>query len=246
MKEEFQAVMQYLIVPLIQKEVQKLVDTDAVTFSGQPMHQVVDEWKRKLEGCYQCLKEHKWECTTHTKEQAMDVSEKVRKAVKAATRAEARAASAAECLEQAKLQLRHEAEVSAAQGPSTQATPALSAAARVLLEAEVEDGNATRDACAARETLAAAQAAEHSFWDAWKPTKIPYFLSMDNSMAHSVYEGKGTDRIAPGMHLLQVTFWLMGLCCVCSSVITLPHLRRSVCTRYYFMVQMAQVHCRVT
>ena len=61
-KEEFQAVMQHLIVPVIKKDVRKRVAQGAETFSGKSMQEVENEWSATLKEASQCMLQQKWKC----------------------------------------------------------------------------------------------------------------------------------------------------------------------------------------
>lgn len=197
-----------MIVPLIQKEVQKLVSTDAPTFSGKPMREITDEWKRILEGIFVCLKQQKWDSFCPSPKQIKQITDNVQKAAKAAAISEAHAASTA-AAPLAAQQAFSKATALAAASPKgspaqTQAAAAAAAAARAMMEAEATYNQAQAAARDAKETLTKAQAAKDALWDVQQPTRIPFLLSVDNSTAHSLYEGSSKDKIVKIISPIQV------------------------------------------
>lgn len=69
-KEEYQAAMKWLFVPLMMKDVEKRAraedeardqgKTPAPTFSGKKMWDVIEEWRGQLSSSHKLLKEGKW------------------------------------------------------------------------------------------------------------------------------------------------------------------------------------------
>lgn len=213
-KAEFQAVMQYLIVPLIQKEVQRLVDTNAPTFSGKPIKDIVEEWREKLQGAYHCLTQQHWVCDCPSPKQVKEAMQNIQKREAEAKEAEDLAADAPATLAAAETALaeaqQHLASLSTQSAVCTtefsQAVRGVWAADAAKSKAEEEAPKADAVANAAAEALAKAKMEMQELFSAWVPTFMPFFLSMDNCRSYSLYEGCSKDRLVHVMPLLQVPY----------------------------------------
>lgn len=207
-KEEFQAVLQYLIVPLMQKEVQRLVATNAPTFSGKSMQAIVDEWKHKLQGAYECLKQQLWHCECPSPKQVKRVTEYAQKTGRIAEEKQRRAEAAGRAAAGAReAQMQATAYAMELQQSSPMyaeyANQITSDAERAVMVAEADVMHAQAEAEEATAAAAAAEAEVKKLWLAWEPSAIPYFLSMDNCKAYSFYIGLSKDWLVPGIHMLQ-------------------------------------------
>lgn len=213
-KDEFQQVMKWLIVPLIQKDVEQRVKDNCPTFGGQSMQDIKAEWQGKFWGAYQCLRENKWECSG-----TPAVKQAEKRAVKAAEQADQKEASAREAcaraaaaLDEAKKCKEEMPEMSQGseqiqQHPqaqqqqhrvqeSAQAFWRAFAKAELACAAAVE---ARRNAAECRE--AADTAAKYI---EYRPSSTPHVISYDNCPSYSLYEGSSKTKILPILSLLQV------------------------------------------
>lgn len=213
-KAEFQDVMRYLIVPLIQKDVQRRVDTNAPTFSGKPMGDIVHEWRQKLQGAYHCLKQQQWICECPSQEQVKHAEDNAQKKGAAAKEAESDAhkapqkvAAAKDALMKAEHQLAEAQSTQSGRCTTTDYSQALIGvwAAKVALDKAGEDArSAEPHARAARAAADQAELELQEIFNAWRPSRVPFLLSMDNCRSYSFYEGSSKARIVPVVPLLQV------------------------------------------
>lgn len=196
-KEEFQAAMKYLVVPLIMRDVTERVARAAPTISGLPMSEVTRKWKTRTEGCYQGLVEGKWE--------AIPLQEAKHKAASAANQA---------CKAVQALEKRH---------PEFKAPRETAKAAFADKDSILVGAGVIKDTCAAFETMQQllqekgkeeSRAYEHvmsakgavqyvdQVLSAYEPSRVPFAVAMDNAGAHSMTDEKG--KLQAIIPMLQV------------------------------------------
>ena len=220
-KEEFQAAMKWLFVPLIMKDVEARAEAEAKTFGGSSMRAVIEEWRLQLRSCYKLLQEGEWE------------SEHLNKSRKPAMKAQQAAAAAQATAERA--MAIHAAWVQEAQLRNARATAA-------RLHCQSEEANGTlfaiadalqKDAVVADRYKEAAQAqwaqAQHTAdctrktytrlytayrkqLMAYKPSEVPFFLMMDNCPSYSPFADKDKKNALPICPFLQVCGHSIDIC----------------------------------
>lgn len=210
------------MVPLIMKKIRGRAPDDTDTFSGKRMDDIVAEWTQKLQGCYECLKEQKWQCPGTAKVTAANnEAEKAAKeadrqhqaamayAAKLAPTQEAQAKADAhftEMLDQMLVVVKtnDEAQIQAHERVVETAKQALQTA---LLELwDVQGMQNLHEGAAHKAELEASkwqQAASEALVP-WKPTLIPFLLSWDNCPSYSLYADSKQDTLLPIVSITQV------------------------------------------
>lgn len=219
-KEEFQAAMEWLFVPLIKKDVQERADANAETFSGKSMHEVIKEWRLKLSSCFELLKAGKWQSDVlnHTRKPAMkaeqeyDAAQALADEAKAtcdALKSEAQSkysqAHAADRQLKAHLQSGVGSELAYAAYQAAQASiHDARAAAKAASDAELQYNQAQHAAAAAEAKLEERLRAYEKALIAFEPSLIPFFLMMDNCPSYSPFADKKQKQVLPICPMLQV------------------------------------------
>lgn len=220
-KEEFQAAMKWLFVPLMMKDVEARAAANADTFGGSSMHDVIREWRLKLKSCYELLQYGEWE------------SEHLNKTRKPAMKAQ-QAADAAQATAERALAIHaawdQEAQVRSArwtaarvQWENDMANGTLSAIVDALLRdalvavnhkkvAEAHLAQAQHTATCARQTYTRLYLAYKKQLMAYEPSRVPFFLMMDNCPSYSPYADKDKKNALPICPFLQVCGPTIDIC----------------------------------
>ncbi len=224
-KDEFQAAMKWLFVPLIQKNVQDRAAKNKATFSGKSMHEVIQEWKLKFRSCFELLKKGTWQSDVlnQTRKPAMKASQELDAAQALADQAKAtrdalvseRASKGSQALKAHAHWERyrysghmHSELVSHLECLALQASQDAQAAAWAAIEAardaELQHIQAQAAADAAKARNEKLQREYAKALEAFEPSLIPFFLMADNCPSYSPFADQKQKVVLPICPMLQV------------------------------------------
>ena len=233
-KSEFQACVKYLIVPLIMKDVERRKAAGETTFSGLSMHDVVDQWRRKLNSSFECLKQKIWQSgTVKSARAALKKAEENRESEQEKmqsfkSKADYRRAKAT-CLGCSKqvevvsaqvVELRSRIARAMAQWISPAAVTQVYSGACEEMRMKDEAARAAYDKAEkeltkletdrekalahAIEAVSNAEKALTNELEAYRPSREPFFLTWDNCPSYSVFTDTDQKVTRPGIPVLQV------------------------------------------
>ena len=219
-KEEYQAAMQWLFVPLIKKDVQERAEANAETFSGKSMHDVILEWRLKLKSCFELLKKGAWqsELLNQTRKPKMKAKQDYDAAQAHADQAkvtrDALVSESDSKVEQANLSNRHwraqmQSEMQSAKAHqlaclALQATKDAVDATHAATDADLQHKQAQDAADAACARYNDLQREYEKALKAFEPSWIPFFLMQDNCPSYSPFADKKQKEVLPICPMLQV------------------------------------------
>lgn len=233
-KDEFQAVMQWLMVPYMMKLIRQSDPADTDTLSGKSMGEIISEWSQKFQGCYACLENMRWQCSGTAKVTAAKKQEEKAKLLAQQEREAAMAlaptlAAAQKSFEHAEAQVRGNLALFNP-GDATHmlehwrdaqaAAEALRTASRQLwaVQGRMNQHNEAANA-AAMQALQWRETAAQALLP-WKPSVIPFLLSWDNCTSYSLYADSKQQTllaIVPIIQVLSPCFQAPVTCQFCSS-----------------------------
>lgn len=198
--------MYWLVVPLIQQDMRRRVQENAPTFSKVPMKEVQQNWNRKFQSTFDGLRLGMWKSKALEDEKAI-----AKKEAKVAFRAvKALIATCPDLKEKLKDHLSTATEAFAKGRVLEGGAKGMWTAYKALASmADLLQMSGKEDTCAFDHLTSASSSVlgVYQLLKAYKPSKQPFALLLDNCTAHSLTNSKGKMRnIIP---LLQVRFcWI--------------------------------------
>lgn len=220
----------------MQEKIRDRDPADTNTFSGKCMASIVDEWTQKLQGCYVCLQEQKWQCpgtakATAATKQAEKAEKKAEKAEQTAVATTAKAAATQTAYKETEEHLRQmlaqfqqmvvQADAAQAQAQDDAVETAKKAQAAALRHLWDVTGRQRQAACAAHEAaleVAQWKQAAIAAWLPWMPTPVPFLISWDNCPSYSLYEDSKQEKLLPIVPIIQVPPHVLNVLASCDAV----------------------------
>lgn len=211
-KEEFQEAMKWLFVPLIQKDVQDRANARGETVSGKTMHAVIQEWTLKLRSCFELLKQGVWQSDmlNQTRKPAIKAKEAYDAAQDLADKAKAtwvdavsESTSTLSRSQAATEQWRRE-RTQQSYGSAVQAGKDAVAAMEKANAARLHQEQTQHAADLARARYNELQREYEKALQAYEPSKIPFFLMLDNCPSYSFFADQKQKVLLAICSILQV------------------------------------------